>query len=554
MNTRTKSALKWIPALAVVFALAFAGIQYQSELVEWFGPMIRPAMENYAEANPEGFASRAMQGSMSKGDTSAGAGKSSDRIEIGLLSIEVTWEPEVPRAGENEVTLDVRDAMGIPLEGASVRVNTEAVLSFAEARPGVYRAGVPLSREGEWKILGDVRTVDMRHVDFVIELTTGEPRVVLASPGAEEAGGDQDGISHWSCSMHTSVHAEEPGTCPICSMDLVSVTREEVETGVIIVDAQRQQLIGVKTGIVRREEVSKTIRAVGTILPDETRVEEVTLRLGAWIGAVDADFTGKRVERGERLFTFYSPELWSAQEEYIKAFRRAQDSPGRSQRMVEAVETRLRLWGLDASTIASIREKGEPVEYLPYLSPATGTIMEKKIFEGSAVDAGQLLYRIADLSTLWVEAEIYEFELPLVELGQTANITLSYMPGHRFEGTVSHIYPYLNPETRTARIRIQAANSDGILKPAMYANVTLAVPLGERLIVPESAVIYAGKTHVAFVDLGEGRFQPRTIEIGVRDEDWIEVLDGLSIGETVVTSANFLLAAESKLKSGLAKW
>jgi Cu(I)/Ag(I) efflux system membrane fusion protein len=180
--------------------------------------------------------------------------------------------------------------------------------------------------------------------------------------------------------------------------------------------------------------------------------------------------------------------------------------------------------------------------------------MEKNIFEGSAVKTGQLLYRIADLSTLWVEAEIYESELRLVEMGQATNITLSYMPGRQFEGTVSYIYPYLNPETRTARIRIQAENTDGLLKPDMYTNVSIVVPLGERLIVPESAVMYAGRDHVVFVDLGDGRFQPRTIETGLRDEDWIEVLDGLSSGESVVTSANFLIAAESKLKSGLDKW
>jgi Cu(I)/Ag(I) efflux system membrane fusion protein len=548
-----KSLLKWIPALAVIAVLAFIGSRYTAQMLEWFDPLIRPTVEQYAASNPEGSASKAMQGSMTKRESASGGG-SPGVLQIGLLTMGLEWEPEVPRAGDNEVTLDLRDTSGIPLEGASVRLNTDAPHSLAEVRPGIYQANISLSRVGEWSIPGEVRTVDMLHVDFVIELTTGEPKVLLASSGVEGSRGDHTGISHWSCSMHPSVHAGAPGTCPICAMDLISVTREEVETGVIRVDAQRQQLIGVKTETVRRQDVVKTIRAVGTLVPDETRIQDVTLKLDVWIGALDADFTGKHVEKGQRLFTFFSPELWSAQEEYIGALRRAQDRPGTGTRLAEAAETRLRIWGLDASTIASIRKKGEPVEYLPYLSPATGTIMEKNIFEGSAVETGQLLYRIADLSTLWVEAEIYESELSLVQMGQATDITLSYLPGREFEGTVSYIYPYLNPETRTARIRIQAANTDGLLKPDMYTNVSIVAPLGERLIVPESAVMYAGRDHVVFVDLGDGRFQPRTIEIGLRDEDWIEVIDGLSSGESVVTSANFLIAAESKLKSGLDKW
>lgn len=527
MTTQTKSWSKWIPPLVVLIVLTIAGVRYKTELAEWFGPVV---------------------GTITGSDF--GAAKASDRTQAGPFDIRVQWEPAVPKVGENTLALEVRDTSGALLEGASVRVKVDDFIPLEEAGPGVYRAGVSLPTAGEWSIMGDVRTVDLRHADFVMELTTGEDAISIVSAGDGPVGD----IAYWTCAMHPSVRSEGPGTCPICAMDLTPVTREEVETGVIMVDAQRRQLIGVKTDTVRREDVSKTIRAVGTVMTDETSVEDVTLKFRAWIGEADADFTGKFVTKGERLFTFYSPELWSAQEEYIEAVLRAQENPTRNNRLAEVAETRLRLWGLGPETIAAIRENGKPVEYLPYLSPATGTIMEKHVFDGSAVDAGQLLYRIADLSSLWVEADVYESELPLVHVGESVQITLPYIPSKTFDGTISYIYPYLNDDTRTTRVRIEVPNPDGALKPSMYANVHLNIPLGERLVVPESAILYAGESRVAFVDLGEGRLQPRTVETGVRTAGWIEIRAGLEEGEVVVTSANFLIAAESKLKSGIDKW
>ena len=191
---------------------------------------------------------------------------------------------------------------------------------------------------------------------------------------------------------------------------------------------------------------------------------------------------------------------------------------------------------------------------MPIVSPVSGTVIEKNIVRGTAVGAGMRLYRIADLSTVWVDAQVYEADLPLVAAGQTAEVTLSYLPGERFNATVSYVYPYLDAATRTGRVRLDVPNPDGKLRPDMYAEVTLEIPQGEQLVVPEAAVIMAGKTNLVFLDLGEGRLKPQRIEIGRKGADGYIVLSGLKEGDVVVTAGNFLIAAESKLKSGVGRW
>lgn len=365
---------------------------------------------------------------------------------------------------------------------------------------------------------------------------------------------DPSEIAYWTCSMHPSVKSSTPGKCPICSMDLVSVTRREVETGVILVDAQRRQLIGVTTALVARRDLVDEIRTVGRVSVDESRLAEVTLRFEAWIGKVLADTTGKEVRKGEPMFTFYSPQLWSLQEEYLEALRRGQGEGSNSSELAKAAEMRLRLWEIDDAQIESLRQRGSAIEYLAMNAPTSGTVLEKHVVSGSAVEAGMPLYRIADLSTVWIEAEIYEQDIPRITKGQKANISLQGVPNGNFEGTVSYVYPYLNAETRTGRVRFEVPNPDGFLKLDMYADLRIELPLGERTTVPEGAVIHAGASHVVFVDLGEGRLEPRRVKVGARTDDYIEIVEGLNEGETVVTSANFLIAAESKLKSGIEKW
>ncbi len=389
--------------------------------------------------------------------------------------------------------------------------------------------------------------------------TTVAPPTSLPEVEAHVEHAHDGEISHYTCSMHPSVKSQEPGTCPICSMDLVPVTREEVETGVIFMDAQRRQAIGVRTEAVARREVSVRLRAAGKITYDETRLAEVTVKYRGFIGKLHADATGVRVRKGKPLFTLYSPELYAAQDELFTALesqRRARETsaPNRADYLVEAARKRLRLWDVQEWQIDEILTRGEPEQYLPIVSPVDGYVIEKNVFEGATVEPGEVLYRVAGLERIWIDAAVHESELPSISEGQEAQVTLPYLPGRKFQGQVSFIYPYLEDRTRTGRIRIELPNSGLELKPDMYANVELVSDLGERLVVPEEAVLYAGPRHLVFLDLGEGRLRPQEIEIGVKSGDDYVVLSGLEAGDVVVTSGNFLVAAESRLKSATKQW
>ena len=384
-----------------------------------------------------------------------------------------------------------------------------------------------------------------------------EAHAELVHGGGDPADGDE--IAHYTCSMHPSVKRGAPGTCPICSMDLVPVTRREVETGVFVVDAARRQEIGVRTEVARLEQVNVSVRAVGRVVYDESRLSEVTVKYEGFVGKLHVDRTGDRIQRGQVLFEIYSPELYATQEELLAALesqRRARDTaaPDRADYLVSAAKQRLRLWDLSDGQIARVSAVGEPIQYLPVLARSSGYVVEKNIVEGSMVVPGQVLYRIAALDRVWIEAAVYESELPLIEVGQRAEVTLPYQPQRRFEAEVSFIYPYLERETRTGTVRLILANPNLELKPEMYVNVSLLTRRGEQLTVPEEAVLYAGDRRLVFVDLGEGRLEPRTVEIGVRSGDRIEIASGLEAGEVVVTSGNFLIAAESRLKSAIGKW
>lgn len=360
-------------------------------------------------------------------------------------------------------------------------------------------------------------------------------------------------IAYYTCSMHPSVKQPGPGPCPVCGMDLTPVTDREVESGVIIIDAARRQLIGVKTGKVQKRRVEKAIRTVGKITYDEERLVDVSTRFKGWIEALFADSTGARVQQGQTLFTVYSPELYAAQQDLLIASGRG-ESAGASGFLLESAKQRLKLWDVSASFIERVLEKGEPIQNVPIASPASGFVIEKNVVEGSSVEPGTKLLRIANLDEVWIEAELYEADLPLVAKGQAAVVTLPYLPGKRFEGKVTLVYPYLSSATRTGKVRIELDNEQVELKPDMYATVELSADRGQRLVVPESAVIYAGPRRIVFLDLGAGRLRPQRVEVGIKTGDHYEVLGGLQAGDIVVTSGNFLVAAESRLKSAERGW
>ncbi len=374
--------------------------------------------------------------------------------------------------------------------------------------------------------------------------------------GEEVAEGE---IAFWTCPMHPSVRSADPGACPICGMDLVAVTAQEAASGVILVDERRRQLIGVKTRPVERRPLATEVRAVGRVTYDETRLADVSVKYRGWIGRLHVDQPGQPVRRGQPLFTLYSPELYAAQQEYLTALAsqrasRGTAAPERADYLVRASRERLRLWDLAPGQIDHLAATGEAIEQIPILSPVSGVVVEKNVVEGAAVEPGVQLFRIAGLDRVWVEAEVYESELPLVEVGQPAVVTLPSLPGEALRGTVAFVYPWLDGAARTGKVRIELPNPGGKLKPDMFADVTLVRDLGERLAVPEGAVLYAGPKSYVFLDLGEGRLRPQRVETGREVDGWVEVLSGLAEGDVIVTSGNFLIAAESRLKVALDQW
>ena len=372
------------------------------------------------------------------------------------------------------------------------------------------------------------------------------------------AAGDGE-IAYYTCPMHPSIRSEEPGNCPICGMTLVPVTQEELRTGTITVDSERRQLIGVRVAPVAMKDVRKTLRAAGRIAYDETRLAEVTLKVGGWIETLYADATGMKVNRGAPLFTLYSPELFAAQGEYLAALRsqataQSTPAPDRADYLVEAARNRLRLLDVTEMQLDRIAASGEPIKNFPFLSPVTGYVIEKNVVAGASVEPKMVLYRIADLDRVWIEAEFYTAEIELVKTGAQAIVTLPYLPGQQVAGKVSYIYPYLDPSSRTGRVRIELQNPGLELKPDMYVNVEIEVLLGPRLVVPKSAVLPAGERQFVFLDLGEGKLRPQRVVLGVEAGDQVEVVSGLKQGDPIVVSGNFLIAAESRLKTALEQW
>lgn len=329
--------------------------------------------------------------------------------------------------------------------------------------------------------------------------------------------------------------------------------------GSVMIDARRQQLIGVRTAPVVREPLVRTIRTVGEVGYDERLVAHIHTKISGWIESLHVDFTGKAVERGQPLLEIYSPELVSTQEEYLLALRARrelgdsafEDAATTSRSLLEATRRRLELWDVTGEQIARLEERGAPERTLTIHSPIRGFVTHKSAYEGQFVGPRDELFTIADLTRVWVNADVYEGDLPYVRVGQRARVTLSYLPSRTFHGLVDYVYPYMAGETRTARVRIVLENPDAVLKPDMFANVELSADLGEALLVPEDAVIDTGVRQLVLVALGDGHFLPTEVQIGARADDRMQVLAGLTEGDVVVSGAAFLIDSESKLRSTL---
>jgi len=380
-----------------------------------------------------------------------------------------------------------------------------------------------------------------------------------AAPSAEaHAPGDVD---HYTCSMHPSVKQPGPGKCPICGMDLIPVTREQQNAGVVLIDEHRRQLIGVRTAPVAEGPLRRAFRAVGRVTYDESKLTDVTLKVRGFITRLLVNETGQHVARGQTLLSLYSPDLYSAEQDFLLASRGATAAVSagsaegpRAPSFARAARKRLNLLGLSEPQIDAVLARGEPEENTAIASPASGFVIEKNVVEGAAVEPGMRLLRIAALDRVWVEADVYEADLARVRVGQPARVSLDYLPGKSYDAKVAFVYPYLESSARTGRVRIELPNKAGELRPGMYASVELASDVGPRLEVPAAAVVYTGPRRLVFVDLGEGRFSPREVQVGSEADGMYEVLSGLAAGEVVATSGVFLIAAEARISTAAKYW
>jgi len=403
------------------------------------------------------------------------------------------------------------------------------------------------------------------------ETVTGEHQLVPVT-------GEDGEIEYWTCTMHPSVRMKEPGTCPICAMDLVPVLKRSPsalangstnsaqqlagDKSTFTVDPRRQQLINVQTTEVEIHSLEKVIRTVATLEVDETRIAYVHPKISGWIQRVFVDFTLQHVNLGDPLFSIYSPELVLTQEEYLLALKTAEnlaDSPfehvsSGARSLFEATRRRLELFDITDQQIEQLEKSGQVQKHSIVYSPASGYVVEKNAFPNMHVTPETKIYIIADYTNIWAYVEIYENEISYVREGQRVAMSTVAYPGEVFRGDITYVYPHLNEETRTMRVRLEFPNPELKLKPGMYSNIEIQVPLGATLAVPESAVLRTGKRDLVFVDLGSGTMQLRQVQVGAKAGGYYEILKGLQTGERVVSAANFLIDAESKVQGVEASW
>jgi Cu(I)/Ag(I) efflux system membrane fusion protein len=429
---------------------------------------------------------------------------------------------------------------------------------------------------------------------------TGAPQGQTVSGGKAAPAEEK---TRYTCPMHPTYISDKPGDCPICGMKLVPLEKEEkpsqkpavqkktmykstmnpaeisdkpgkdsmgmdmvafeLEEGggtpavggriAVKISPERQQMIGVKTETLKVQTIHRLIKAVGRVDYAEPNVALINLKFDGWVEKLFVNSTGQLVKKGDPLLDIYSPELVSAQQEYLLAVKAKNTLGDSGLSVLKSAREKLKLWDIPDEQVAALERAGEIKRTLTLYAPLSGFIIEKSVLHGQKVMAGESLYKIADLSRVWVLGDIYEYELPFIKTQQEASITLSSFPGEAFTGRIVYIYPYLNPETRTDRIRIEVNNPAYRLKPEMFANLEIQVDYGAKLAIPVDAVIDAGEMKIAFVDKGDGSLEPRALKLGVKGDGIYEVISGVVAGEKVVTSANFLVDSESSLKAALKK-
>jgi Cu(I)/Ag(I) efflux system membrane fusion protein/cobalt-zinc-cadmium efflux system membrane fusion protein len=324
------------------------------------------------------------------------------------------------------------------------------------------------------------------------------------------------------------------------------------------------QNIGVRTERVERRDLSRVVRAAGRVDYDERLVSHVHTKVQGWVEHLHVHYAGQMVKSGQPLLEIYSPELVSTQEEVLIAARYRKETSQSSftdvkdagASLLDAAKQRLALWDIPSRDIERLIETGETRKTLTLYAPSSGAVTQMMVRHGMEVLPDSHLYTIADLSRVWIYANVYEYELPWIEVGQRANVEISYLPGQSFEGEVTYIDPFLDAKTRTARVRLEHPNPDGLLKPEMFANVNiLADTRHDVLVISEEALIRSGRRNLVVIALGDGRFEPRPVEVGLETGDgWIEIRSGLEEGQSIVSSGQFLIDSESKLQESVQKF
>ncbi len=365
------------------------------------------------------------------------------------------------------------------------------------------------------------------------------------------------------CPMLVMSESGEKVTCPVCGthMGEENVEKENLtkDHASILLSPQKLQLVGVKTVVAKKQSLTKTIRSVGRVVVDETKIVHVHPKVEGWIEEIYAKYEGDAVKKGQPLFSFYSPDFVSAQEEYLLALRTLKNLSSEvsattyenAKINLNSAKKRLLLWDISEDEIKKLEEKNVPQKALVLTSPIDGIVLVKHVFAGEYMERGADFYHLANLSTLWVEVDLYEYDLPWVKIGQEAEVTLSNDEQKKITGKVIYISPALKPQTRTAIARLECSNQENLLKPEMFVNAQINVDLGERLQVPIQAVMDTGMRKIVFVSKGHGLFEPREIILGGRGNDGVEIEKGILEGEEVVINGNFLIDSESRLKASI---
>jgi multidrug efflux pump subunit AcrA (membrane-fusion protein) len=404
-----------------------------------------------------------------------------------------------------------------------------------------------------------------------MKLVPIEPKKPQAPAGSSAPAGAATGsagsrrILHYRNPMDPSVTSPVPMKDGM-GMDYVPVYSDEVSAdgGVeghasVEVSPDELRLAGLRTSVARRGTLVRTLRTVGEVKADETRVSQVHSKISGWAERLFVSFTGQTVRRGQPLLGIYSPELLATQEEFLRARESAARFAGSEvpevrrggADLLEAARRRLLLFDVPQSFIETLERTGQPQRTVTLEAPAAGFVTSKEVFAGARIEPGVTLFTVTDLSRVWVEGEVYEYEAPLVRSGQQARVTLAYDPERVYVGRITYIYPYLNPDTRTLRVRFEFDNPGLALKPGMYVNVELDAQAVQGVLIPDASILDTGPRQIVYVKTGEGRYEPRQVKAGLRSDGQAQILSGVKAGEAVVDRANFLLDSESRLRAAI---